>query len=460
MSYNNILCSDCDSTLYIEIQKSEVLLKCTCRLNKTLSTVDYLNQLRSIPNSRSESMNRIEEYKMRLQKGKDFIKSYFTNLKNQFIQEMINKINSVEAEYEKCLQMNKHQLDLLEQMILKYNDTIEMNNNIKYNSCINTQTCKEKNFESILTYYKTFSILKPLDCALDKLKLIKKIDDHTERVNSLLILKDKRIASISGDLTIKVFSPSHNYHCDITLKGHTKNILYLTQMDNGLLVSNSDDGTIKIWSIEENNTGLLFSINAHERYIHKVIMLPNDQMVSCSSDLTIKVWKSTVPFSQLRVINNAHTDDITSIIYVKEKNFLISGSDDKQLKFWDLDFNNFFTMKDIHCWDTHSLYQLDKNRVIVGGIKKIIIVNIEKFYVENFIEDSRLVYVYSFALLRDRKNVLCGGYNGYFCMYDIESNKFEVKQTEHTQNINDLVLLDQRTIATCSKDKSIIIWNY
>ena len=85
MNYNNILCPDCKSTLYIEIQKSDVLLKCTCGQNITLSTVDYLKKLGSIPNSRSESMNRIEEYKMRLQKGKDFIKSYFTNLKNQFI---------------------------------------------------------------------------------------------------------------------------------------------------------------------------------------------------------------------------------------------------------------------------------------------------------------------------------------------------------------------------------------
>ena len=106
MSYNNILCPYCDSTLYIEIQKSEVLLKCTCGRNTTLSTVDYLKQLRSIPNSRSESMNRIEEYKKQLEKGRDFIKSEFTDLKNQFIQEMINKINSVEAEYEKCLIMN------------------------------------------------------------------------------------------------------------------------------------------------------------------------------------------------------------------------------------------------------------------------------------------------------------------------------------------------------------------
>ena len=43
---------------------------------------------------------------------------------------------------------------------------------------------------------------------------IKTISEHSDTVNSLLLLKDKRVASCSFDKTIRIFNPSNDYHCD------------------------------------------------------------------------------------------------------------------------------------------------------------------------------------------------------------------------------------------------------
>ena len=74
---------------------------------------------------------------------------------------------------------------------------------------------------------------------------------------------------------------NNNYHCDITLEGHTDCVYYISQLDNNKLISCSWDETIKIWTL--------------------------------SSDIPFKVLKG-------------HQDKINSILYVKEKDMLISGS--------------------------------------------------------------------------------------------------------------------------------------
>ena len=46
------------------------------------------------------------------------------------------------------------------------------------------------------------------------MKAIKTISEHTDEINSLLLLKDKRVASCSADKTIRKFNPFNDYHCD------------------------------------------------------------------------------------------------------------------------------------------------------------------------------------------------------------------------------------------------------
>ena len=55
----------------------------------------------------------------------------------------------------------------------------------------------------------------------------------------------------------------------------------------------------------------------------------------------------------------------------------------------------------VGCCLTNSLYQIDKDRVIVEGINLFSIVNIDKCVVEKTLEDKSLGSVYCFIKLRD-----------------------------------------------------------
>ena len=63
-----------------------------------------------------------------------------------------------------------------------------------------------------------------------KIKAVKTITGHTEWINSLLHLKDGRIASSSDDKTIRIYEPSKDYHCDQVIERHNDNITSICQM--------------------------------------------------------------------------------------------------------------------------------------------------------------------------------------------------------------------------------------
>lgn len=113
---------------------------------------------------------------------------------------------------------------------------------------------------------------------------IKKLTQNSGSIYSLLLLDANRIASCSCDKTIRIYNQSNDYHCDEIIERHTDEVTSICKLDDGTLVSSSEDHSIKISE---------FTIsNAHQNSIWKVVTLPKNRIASCSSDTTIKIWKS------------------------------------------------------------------------------------------------------------------------------------------------------------------------
>ena len=71
---------------------------------------------------------------------------------------------------------------------------------------------------------------------------LKTISSHLSDINSICFLNDGRLASASSDRTIKLFDLS---------TGHCHAVTYITQIDNGDLVSSGYDGELKFWSLKK-----------------------------------------------------------------------------------------------------------------------------------------------------------------------------------------------------------------
>ena len=248
-----------------------------------------------------------------------------------------------------------------------------------------------------------------------------------------------------------------------------KNFLFINHVNNGILLSSSltacllDNSTIVTNTKGENICiGDHIIYKAHDQMVSKVIILPNNRIASCSLDRIIKIWNSVPPYSDtpLKVLKG-HRGYVISLIYIKERDILISGSDDKSLRFWNMTtYQCVSIIKEVSCCDVNVFFQMDSNRIIIGERNQITILNVDKCSIENTIVDKELDYVSCFCMLRDKKTILCGTFTGRFCFYDIETNNHMITEPYHKSSIHCLLVVDEHTFISSSTDLTIKIWKY
>ena len=137
---------------------------------------------------------------------------------------------------------------------------------------------------------------------------------------------------------------------------------------------------------------------------------------------------------------------------------MLSGSWDETLRIWNMStYQCDKVIEGVDCFFTNSLYQIDKDRVIVGGVNSFSIVNIDKCIIEKRIKDESLD-VCCFLKLRDNKTILCGCYNGIFCFYDMNTKQYKITNDNHKGYISDLLFKDDNTFLSCSLDNTIKVW--
>ena len=271
---------------------------------------------------------------------------------------------------------------------------------------------------------------------------------------SLVLLNDNKIAFCSDIGTLSLLDPFNDYHYSILVQ----NSAYpsFCQLNDGTLVYTCQCTTII-------NIGTYSIKNAHVILIYKVITLSNNRIATGSADSTIKIWKSDPPYSDTPIkVLVGHLDWVTSMIYVKEKDLLISGSCDLSIRFWSMKtYQRVCSFRYLSfVRSPNALYQIDNERIIVGSNIGFVIINFDKCVVENFVGAKNQKGFDCFIKLRDNKTILCGCDKGKFGLYDMYTKTFTITNKSHNSTINDILTIDEETFLTCSNDKSIKVWKY
>ena len=203
--------------------------------------------------------------------------------------------------------------------------------------------------------------------------------------------------------------------------------------------------------------------NAHQRKVEKVVTLSNNFVASCGSD-DIKIWDmSTYAKKEPVKILKGHEYGVYSLLYVKEKNFLISvGCYESDLLVWNLDtYQCVNVFAGVEGSTMNCLYKLDEERVVAGGTDMFHIINISTLKIEEKVdlEEYDVYYLSVFMKLRDG-SLLCGTQVGHFIVYNFTTKKVEVIKTTHLNQINDIKRIDDNSFYTTSCDLKLRLWKY
>ena len=132
------------------------------------------------------------------------------------------------------------------------------------------------------------------------------------------------------------------------LKGHGQDIYSLDYFPSGnKLVSGSGDKTVKIWDLTTGQCTFTLSI---EDGVTTVAVSPGigKYIAAGSLDRTVRVWDSETGFLVERLdseneLNNGHKDSVYSVVFTRDGRGVISGSLDRSVKLWNLPSMNSTT---------------------------------------------------------------------------------------------------------------------
>ncbi|MBW4477761.1 MAG: serine/threonine protein kinase [Tolypothrix brevis GSE-NOS-MK-07-07A] len=160
--------------------------------------------------------------------------------------------------------------------------------------------------------------------------------------------------SLSRPVAITKSSPSQpinksseNSHQPSTLKGHSSDVNSVTFSPDGqMLVTGSDDRTIKLWNLTTKQE--IRTFKGHTSWIYAIAISPDGQTIaSGSADKTIKLWNLNTG-QEIRTLKG-HSDSVTSLAFSPDGKLLASSSLDKTIKLWNLKTN-----KEIRTLKGHS----------------------------------------------------------------------------------------------------------
>ncbi|KAL2786046.1 WD40 repeat-like protein [Aspergillus keveii] len=145
----------------------------------------------------------------------------------------------------------------------------------------------------------------------------------------------KYLATGAEDKQIRVWDISSRSIKHI-FTGHEQDIYSLDFAGNGrYIASGSGDKTVRLWDIIENKLVYTLSI---EDGVTTVAMSPDGLYVAAGSlDKSVRVWDTTSGYLVERLENpDGHKDSVYSVAFAPNGKDLVSGSLDKTIKLWEL----------------------------------------------------------------------------------------------------------------------------
>ena len=406
------------------------------------------------PDDISKLNQKIEDYDK-------FMKDSFFPLKNQIVNNLIEKINSIESIYEKTKSLNDNIINFFKELISKYKESPKpsyasfLKDYVNYDFQLLEHKGDKTNPDNVIDYLTNFSILDNNQTySLDSLKDLRSYKT-TGEVISLCLLSNNTIAASMSDNSVQIFDFAF-LRPIIKITEHRDTVSSIAELENNQIVTCSYDKSIRIWKIK-NNAAICEHLNnnAHNSKIIKVITLTNKRFSTCSDDGVIKIWSSERNYENLNIFRPS-VSKISSFIQFNPHEYLIVASRKEIIKFNMKEQICESSNTSVSCLYRNSLLQIDKERVILGKVNVIYLVNVNTMEIENTI-NKEIGYVLSFCLL-NKNFAICGCGTGKIGLYNIKENTIELKQTEHKNLITSLVALDSNGFISGGLDNMLFHW--
>ena len=301
------------------------------------------------------------------------------NKKLSSLQEELNKVNTENKNLLKTineLKSNKTEINEIKANTLKILEILTHDD--KKDEEIQEQTNTDKQIE-----------LKELQ-----------LEIHIENIHNSsffftpIILHDGRIVGSGVDSgSISVCSINYltkEWKIDINKKdAHKSAIRSFLELTDDRLVSSSDDQSIKVWKIRQNDLIEIKQINEHQGIVTKLLQIGKDKFASSSYDKTVKIWNTANPYQLTQTLISEN--QVNNMIYISSNDTLISSCGSSCLECWKIKANQKVqSIKGVYTdYCLNSMIELPNHNIAISTCSPpntIVIIDTQQFTITQQIQ--------------------------------------------------------------------------
>jgi WD40 repeat protein len=240
------------------------------------------------------------------------------------------------------------------------------------------------------------------------------------------------------------------------LDGHSGEIRALAISHDGRFgLSGSVDNSLRLWDLDTGKE--LRSFRGHTKQVWGVAFVPGTKHVlSASWDGTVKLWDSATGDA---IHTFSHPLDVNGLAVSEDGKWMLTGSDDKHMRLWDL-----AKYEEVKKFAAHNNFcyacAFAPNRLYAASgsaDKRAVVFELATGKVVREVEQANAVFVVMFS--PDSKYLFTCGDNAAH-MWDVTTGREEKKFEGTSGYITGMGLTpDGRRLVTGGEDKTVRVWD-
>jgi WD40 repeat protein len=398
----------------------------------------------------SNFINLDEKLNKTVNKCEEIFQSSLKINKNIKISNKIDKcLLDLEQKFDNYLENNKLNIKGTETILSNFHNNIQRDlemNSKNINSSIDSvlRTIKNNKF-----YLNKNNYIIPCNWDYDYENYIK-LGEHEKTVWSIIQISDNLLVTCSDDKSIKLWEIDSKK----TIKSFENNseIYSITKLSDVLIACGCKDHNINIVSLTNGN--LIHQLKGHSDSIMYVVRLSNGKLASCSGDKTVRIWDYN-NYENIQVLSN-HSNIVWHLCELSDGR-LASVSEDQTIKIWKTNYQLENTIN-AHEGPVYSVIEITDDTIASAGRDKLIkiwrISNKECILsLSGHINDITCLLILSDGRLVSSSS------DKFIKLWDLRRKECIQTLKGHNHYVRCLIELSDKRLASVSWDKSIFIWN-